>query len=387
MEPETVSAALLDLTTRHEVLRTVFPGQQRILPPGSIDFAVMTGQELPSLLARPFDVRSEVPLRVRLIPDPDEGTARLLIVLHHIAADGWSIAPLVQDFAAALSARAAGARPDQEPLQIQYAHHSTWQHDLLSDLGHGTEIDRQLSYWTERLTALPAPPPMLVRRPGAPQPTAGVRHTYLDPNLYRALRGFADHHETSVFTVVHTAFALTLRETGFGDDLAICAPTAGRTETALEAAIGRFTNFLVLRCDLSANTEFTKLVDTLGGIRVAALDHQDIPFEFLVDRFDIRDRLRIRLAFQNIPTADLRGSGLAARWEPITVSAPADFDLSLILSEQKNDHDRAEALFGSVEYATDVVDADLADRIARRFEEILAAGIAGYGQNPALRSA
>ncbi|WP_327152087.1 non-ribosomal peptide synthetase [Nocardia sp. NBC_01329] len=377
--PDDISAALADLTTRHEVLRTVFPGYQRILPPGSTDFAVVTGTGTAAYIdavpEHPFDLRSELPLRVRLIRSPAERD-RLVIVLHHIAADGWSIAPLVHDFAGALAARTAGTKPDWEPLPIQYAEHATWQHTLVSELGRTGGIDRQWAFWKERLAELPPPPSLLDRRPEAPQPMAGVRHIYIDPARYRALRGFAEHHTTSAFTVLHAAFALTLREFGFGDDLAVCAPTAGRTETGLEVAVGRFTNFLVLRCDLSENPDFPKLVDDLGRIRVTALDHQDIPYEFLADTLGIRDRLRVRLAFQNIPAADLRGSEIAAEWEPVTVVAPADFDLSLILSEQKGDDGRTAALFGSVEYATDVIDPGLADRVATHFEEVLAENIA-----------
>ncbi|WP_416566514.1 amino acid adenylation domain-containing protein [Nocardia testacea] len=380
-DPDTVSAALVDLTTRHEVLRTVFPGYQRILPPGSIDFAVVTGSDTPlgndDRLIRPFDLRHEVPLRVRLVQRPAD-TDRLVVVLHHMAADGWSIAPLVHDLAHALTARAAGAQPDREPLPIQYAEHASWQHALIAEVGRGSGIDRQLAFWTERLTDLPVPPGMLHRRPDAPQPAAGARYLYIEPDRYRALRGFADHHGASAFTVVHAAFALALRDIGFGDDIAVCAPTAGRTETGLEVAVGRFTNFLVLRCDLSEDPDFSELVDALGRVRVAALDHQDIPFEFLAGTLGIRDRLRIRLAFQNIPAADLRGTGLAAEWEPVTVTAPADFDLSLILAEQKDDRGRTAALFGSVEYATDIVDPALADKVASRFDEILAENIGEY---------
>ena len=109
--------------------------------------------------------------------------------------------------------------------------------------------------------------------------------------------------------VVHTAYALMLAEFGYGPDLAVCAPTAARTEPGLEAAVGRYTNFLVLRTDLTAAPDFTDLLRRVRRTTLAAMDNQDIPFEFLTRRLGIGDRLRIRLAFQNIPVFDPNRDG------------------------------------------------------------------------------
>ncbi|MET7771735.1 amino acid adenylation domain-containing protein [Nocardia sp. NPDC005366] len=370
--PDTVRAALIDLTTRHEVLRTVFPGYQDIRAVGSIDFTASTTSDISATvracLARPFDLRTDLPLRVRMYSGSD-GATRLLIVLHHIAADGWSIAPLVHDLATALLTRHAGSQPDWEPLPIQYAEHAVWQRNLVTGPGRA-EFDRQLTYWTSALAGLPTAAPVLERRAAA-QPYADSRAIYLDPHRYRRLQDTATRYDTSVFTLVHAAFVLALQQSGFGDDIAICAPTAGRTETGLEPAVGRFTNFLVLRSDLVRHRDLPELLSELGRVRVEALDNQDIPFEFLTETLGIGDRLRIRLAFQNIPTADLHRCGLPAEWEPVTAPVPTDFELSLILSEQKNDDGRPQALFGMLEYAADIVDAATVEHVATEFDTTL----------------
>ncbi|AHH19732.1 non-ribosomal peptide synthetase [Nocardia nova SH22a] len=373
--PAVVVQALADLTARHEILRTVFPGQQVILDE-ALDVETVTTDDIPAAtaacLARPFDLRTEVPLRVRLYPDGDSDL--LLIVLHHMAADGWSMAPLIHDLATALHARRAGARPQWNSLPIQYAEHAIWQHRVTGEPQSRAVTDTQLAFWRTTLAGLP--PAVGPARPAdSPQPMAGRVYVYIAPDRYRRSVSLAAAHDASVFMVVHTAFALTLREFDYGNDIAVCAPTAGRTEVGMEDMVGRFTNFLVLRTEVDDHQDFVPLLERVRGTTLAAMDNQDIPFEFVTDALGLRDRLRIRLAFQNIPTSDLRRAGLAATWEPVEAPAPADWDLSLVLSEEKDDDARPRALYGLVEYATDAVDAPTAQRIATRFDEILSSGL------------
>ncbi|WP_227982635.1 non-ribosomal peptide synthase/polyketide synthase [Nocardia spumae] len=390
--PAAIAQALADLTARHEILRTVFPGQQLILDE-AIDVETVVTDDIPAAtaacLARPFDLRTEVPLRVRLYPDGDSDL--LLIVLHHMAADGWSVAPLIHDFATALHARGGGTRPQWDPLPIQYAEHAIWQHRVTGEPQTSVVTDTQLAFWRTTLAGLP-PAVGPSRSPDSAQPMAGRVLLYVEPDRYRRSVSFAAAHDASVFMVVHTAFALTLREFGYGNDIAVCAPTAGRTEVGMEDMVGRFTNFLVLRTAVDDHQDFVALLERVRDTTLAAMDHQDIPFEFLTDALGIGDRLRIRLAFQNIPTSDLRRAGLPATWEPVEAPAPADWDLSLVLSEEKDDGGHPRALYGLVEYATDAVDAPTTRRIATRFDEILSAGIESLeyatrnGPGPATRS-
>ncbi|MBP2192502.1 non-ribosomal peptide synthetase [Nocardia goodfellowii] len=370
--PHLIRLALTDLVARHEILRTVFPGIQRILPSGSIDYATVPANDLPAAIAKdiaqPFDLRTELPLRVRFYPSGDSGA--LLIMLHHIAADGWSAAPLIQDFAAALRARGHGAQPEWQPLPIQYAAHAIWQHELIRHLD-ANPLDAQLAYWTTTLERLPKPAPALRRPPDAPHPQAAQVYIGVDEERYRRLETFANAHEASIYMVVHTAYALMLTEFGLGPDLAICAPTAGRTEPGMESAIGRFTNFLILRTDLTGAPAFPDLLAQVRRTTLAALDNQDLPFEFLTDHLGIRPHLRLRLAFQNIPTADLERSGLPAHWDPVPTTTPADFDISLVLSEVPSPTGRPQSLWGVLEYASDLIDVVTAEKMKARFEEIL----------------
>ncbi|MFC9898103.1 amino acid adenylation domain-containing protein [Nocardia sp. NPDC127579] len=378
VSPQVVRQAQSDLVVRHEILRTVFPGIQRVLPGATIDFASVVADEIPAAIAAdiglPFDVRVEVPLRIRCYSGAE--SSALLIMLHHIAADGWSAAPLIQDFATALHARGEGTAPQWQPLPIQYAAHAAWQQEILQLLGTASPIDTQLAYWTAALEHLPEVVPALRRRPGV-QPEAGQVYLGVDEEKYRCLAAFANAHDTSVYMVVHTAYALMLTEFGLGCDLAICAPTAGRTEPGMEAAIGRFTNFLVIRTDVAGAPAFPDLLARVRQTTLAALDNQDIPFEFLADHLGIRPRLRLRLAFQNIPAADLDRAGLAAHWVPVASTNPADFDVSLILSEVQPPG-RAQSLWGVLEYAADVIDAGTAEKMKNRFEEIMVEHVYSY---------
>ncbi|MBF6171761.1 non-ribosomal peptide synthetase [Nocardia blacklockiae] len=372
--PAAVARALADLVGRHEILRTVFPGQQLVLA-DALDFETVAGGGAPrvaAVAAQPFDLRAQVPLRARLFPDRRGDL--LLLVLHQVAADGWSLAPLVQDLGTALRARLAGEAPAWQPLPLQYAEHAIWQHRLVDGADGRSPIAGQLAYWRETLAELPTVPAPS-RAPGA-QPLAHRIPLRVDAARYRRLVDSATAADVSVFMLAHTAFTLTLGEFGYGTDIAVCVPTAGRTEAGMEEMVGRCTNFLVLRTRLDDAPDFARLLGRVRRISLAAMDNQDVPFEYLTEALGIADRLRIRLAFQNIPASDLRGAGLDAAWEPLAEpAAPADWDISLVLTEEKDENSRPRALFGFVEYADDALDKRTAKRLAARFDTILFAGL------------
>ncbi|BCK59131.1 hypothetical protein NWFMUON74_69030 [Nocardia wallacei] len=373
--PDVVAQAFTDLTMRHEVLRTVFPGAQLVLD-DALDFETVLTDDIPAAtaacIAQPFDLQTEVPLRVRLYPDDDSDL--LLIILHHIAADGWSLTPLVHDVATALLARRSGARPDWRPLPMQYAEHAIWQRRITESAPGRPVVDAELNFWRHTLADLPTAA-RSARHIDSSQPYAERVFLYIPPERYRRSMSYAARHDASVFMVVHTAVVLTLREFGYGNDITVCAPTAGRTEVGMEEMIGRFTNFLVLRTEVHDDPDFTHLLERVRVTTLAAMDNQDIPFEYLTDSLGIGDRLRIRLAFQNIPTSDLRRAGLSATWEPVEVPTPADWDISFILSEEKDAQGRPRALYGYIEYVADSIDASTAQRMASSFDSILSAGI------------
>uniref|UniRef100_UPI00300937E7 condensation domain-containing protein n=1 Tax=Streptomyces sp. CA2R106 TaxID=3120153 RepID=UPI00300937E7 len=266
-----LDGALADVVARHESLRTVFQEVggvpcQRVLDPAAVRPRVRPAEvardDLPRALAeaarRPFDLATQVPLRAELFAlAPDEHV--LLLVMHHIAADGWSTGPLARDLAEAYAARCEG-RPAQRPaLPVQYADYTLWQRELLGDADHpDSRFAEQLDYWTRQLADLPE----LIRLPAdRPRPpVAGWRGDHVDfafdAELHAALVELARGSGASLFMVLQAALAALYTRLGAGTDIPIGSPIAGRTDEALDDLVGFFVNTLVLRTDTSGDPSF-----------------------------------------------------------------------------------------------------------------------------------
>ncbi|MCW2609183.1 MAG: amino acid adenylation protein, partial [Cryptosporangiaceae bacterium] len=293
-----LAAAVHDVVERHAALRTVYPevdGEpyQSILdgaeafPPLSVvrtgaaelDAAVRTAGE------QPFDLRVDRPLRAWLYEiGPDEHL--LLLVLHHIASDGWSIGPLSRDLSTAYAARAAGAEPGWTPLRVQYADYTLWQRELLGDEADPDSVlHTQLAYWRDALADLPEQLQIPTDRPRPAEPSRRGDHIpfRLDRALHQALNTLARDHRTTLFMVVHAALATLLTRLGAGTDIPIGSPIAGRTDEALDELVGFFVNTLVLRTDTSGDPTFAELLRRVRETDLSAYAHQDVPFERLVE--------------------------------------------------------------------------------------------------------
>ncbi|MGQ4491435.1 amino acid adenylation domain-containing protein, partial [Streptomyces sp. SAS_281] len=263
--------ALADVVARHESLRTVFEEIggvpcQRLLEPADVRLrarpAEVPADELPHLLAesarQPFDLAAEPPLRAELFAvAPDEHV--LLLVMHHIAADGWSTGPLARDLAEAYAARCEGRTADRPALPVQYADYTLWQRELLGDAADPeSRFARQLGYWKRQLADLPELLPLPTDRPRPA--VAGRRGDHigleLDAELHRALAGLARRSGTSLFMVLQAGLAALYTRLGAGTDIAIGSPIAGRTDEALDDLVGFFVNTLVLRTDTSGDPGF-----------------------------------------------------------------------------------------------------------------------------------
>ena len=232
-----------------------------------------------------FDLATELPLRAHLFA-LGEREHVLLLLLHHIAGDGWSLAPLARDLAVSYAARCRGGRPDLPALPVQYADYTLWQYRLLgAESDADSVIARQLAYWTETLKDLPDQIELPVDRPRPAVSSFRGAHVglHIDAELHRGLLALARNSQASLFMVLQAGLAALLSRLGAGTDIPIGSPIAGRTDSALDELVGFFVNTLVLRTDISGNPSFGELVARVRAGNLAAYEHQDLPFERLVE--------------------------------------------------------------------------------------------------------
>ncbi|MFC7988723.1 non-ribosomal peptide synthase/polyketide synthase [Streptomyces pilosus] len=395
LDREALRLALGDVVARHESLRTVFAedgeGARQIVRP--VDEAAVAlpvtevGEEgLPAALADaaalPFDLAREIPFRAALFAVAD-GQHVLLLLTHHIVSDAWSREPLARDLTAAYAARVAGGAPVWEPLPVQYADYSLWQREVLgSEDDPGSEISRQLGYWTEALAGLPDQLELPYDRPRpAVASYRGDRITFrLPEDVAAGIDRVARDTQASPFMVVQAALAALLTRLGGGTDIPIGTPIAGRTDEALNDLVGVFLNTLVLRTDTTGNPAFTELVDRVRETSLGAYAHQDLPFERLVEAVNPERSLARHPLFQVLLTfnnTDYRGAldsldglpGLTAQRYSVETSH-AKFDLAFGFSE------RAGGLDGVLEYSTDLFDQDTAAGLVERLLRVLTAAVA-----------
>ncbi|MFS7878067.1 amino acid adenylation domain-containing protein, partial [Streptomyces asiaticus] len=380
--------ALGDLTGRHESLRTVFPEtdgspRQQVWDPDAVRIPLTvvetTEEALPEQLeatvTRGFDLTVQLPLRTTLFA-LGESEHVLALVIHHIATDGWSTAPLVRDLSAAYAARADGRAPDWEPLPVAYADYTLWQRDHLGDEDDPESLaSRQLAYWREALAGLPDELTLPTDRPRPA--VAGHRGRTLDfaidPGLHERLTALARARGVSTFMVLQSALALLLTKLGAGEDIPVGSPIAGRPDQALEDLVGVFLNTLVLRTDTSGDPTFDQLLERVRRTALDAYAHQDVPFERLVEVVDPERSLarhplfQVMLMVQNMPAAETTLGGLALRPELVDLGV-AKVDLSFAFGERP---ERPGALSGVCEYSTELFDADSVETLVRRLIQVL----------------
>ena len=318
--------ALGDVVERHESLRTIFPERhgaprQQVLDAVEAEFKLITRssseatlrEELLAAAGEGFDLSRELPLRASLFEL--SGSERvLLLVMHHIAADGWSLEPLWRNLVEAYTARCAGKAPEWGELPAQYADYTLWQREVLgSESDSESAIARQLSYWKERLRDLPEqldlpadrPRPAVASYRGDSVPLR------LSAGLHEKLLGLAKEEHASLFMALHAGLVTLLTRLGAGTDIPIGSPIAGRAENALEGLVGFFANTLVLRTDTSGNPSFRELLARVRSGDLNAYSHQDLPFERLVEELKPERSLsrhplfQVMLAMQNAREAGL----------------------------------------------------------------------------------
>ncbi|MEU2794174.1 amino acid adenylation domain-containing protein [Streptomyces sp. NPDC007100] len=401
VDHDALRLALRDVSARHESLRTVFrePDErsgephQVVLEPDAAAPVVRTAQvsesELPGRLGEaarlPFDLTAEPPLRIHLF-ELDEDECVLLVLVHHIACDAWSMPILMRELTAAYEARRAGAAPVWPPLPAQYADYSLWQRDVLgSEDDPDSVISRQLDFWKAELAGLPEelPLPADHRRPAVASHRGGNVPFDIPPELHRGLAALARECNASVFMVVQAAVAALLTRLGAGTDVPLGTPVAGRTDEAVEGLVGFFVNTLVLRTDTSGAPTFQELVGRVREHTLAAYAHQDVPFERLVEVLNPGRSLarhplfQVMLTFNTVDTGERtdNSTGLVASANQNAVLGIAKFDLLFAFQEERAGG-REQALRGTLEYSTDLFERDTAQAITERLLRVLAAAVA-----------
>ncbi|MEC3981387.1 non-ribosomal peptide synthase/polyketide synthase [Amycolatopsis sp. H20-H5] len=378
LDVEALSASVDDVVGRHETLRTLFGesagvATQRVLAEAHVEVRLDPVTDLAAQLtaaaSHGFLLDEELPLRAHLFAvAPDEHV--LLLVLHHIATDEWSQGPLLADLAAAYRARLGGTPPDRTPLPVQYTDYALWQHELLGD-GLAAE---QLGFWRETLAGLPDELALPADRPRPAESThrGGTVTFPIRADLADGLRALARTAGASMFMLVQAAVATLLHRLGAGDDIPLGAPISGRADERLEELVGFFVNSLVLRTDLTGDPGFGELLGRVRAADLAAFEHQDLPFDRLVETLNPERSLSRHPLFQvmvvYLPAAagGLDLPGLTAREEAFTHDV-AKFDLEFGFLEDT----AGGAISGAIEYSADLFDRSTVDSFAQRLVRLL----------------
>ncbi|MCX5046727.1 amino acid adenylation domain-containing protein [Aldersonia sp. NBC_00410] len=404
LDTDALRLALSDVVERHESLRTVYPSdaagpRQVVLAAESFrpDIGVVESADGPDLSARisaltdtGFELSSEPPLRVGLFriigtvdmadsAGADQPVHVVVLVVHHISADGVSMAPLATDLMAAYTAHASGLPAALSVLDVQYADFALWHRELLgSDADPESLAAQQIRFWTDTLSGLPEVASLPTDRP---RPAVQTMHSAefefgIDATAHSALAKFAQAENVSTFMVVHAVLAVLLARLGGGEDITIGTAVAGRGEESLDDLVGMFVNTLALRTIVDPGATFREFLAAVRSRDLDSFANADVPFERLVQVLDPprstahHPLFQVTLSLQNFidPVFELPGVRVQVQDFDRNLS---QFDLTLALRERFTDDGAPGGLDGVLTYATDLFDESSVAEFAVRWRRIL----------------
>jgi amino acid adenylation domain-containing protein len=373
LDASAVAASVNEIVRRHEMLRTTFEvvdgtAVQVVAPSLSlrvreVDLSSVPAQEREAEASRvaaeegrrPFDLGRGPLIRVTLVK-LSEADHLLVVVMHHIVSDGWSMTVFLDELSKLYSAFSVGAPSPLPELALQYADFARWQAGWLK----GESLERELEYWRAQLGGAPATLELPTDRPRpAVQSRRGAVHTFsLDARVVEALRALGRSENATLFMTTLAALDTLLHRYVGETDVAIGTPIANRTRPELEGLIGFFVNTLVLRTDLSGDPSFRELLRRVRDVALDAYAHQDVPFEKLVEELHVERDLgrnplfQVMFSLQSDPAGAAAGAGAApaGAQAPLLTTGTAKFDLTLTLAEGGG------RPAGVVEYNTDLFD-------------------------------
>lgn len=379
---QALAQALEDVVARHETLRTRFVVQDGGVQDGGVTAQVLTPAEARERLVvaaledeldaeefvrRPFSLGEELPVRAGVLHRGPESHS-VLVVMHHVAADGASVTPLVRDLAHAYGSRLDGSTPRFDPLPWQYADHAAWTASRFGTVAEPTEQGAtDLSYWAERLDGLPAELALPHDGPRQAGSTQGATVPFeVTAGLHAQVIQLARARGVTPFMVVQAALAVLLMRHGAGHDIPLGTTVAGRDDEESADVVGFFTNTIVLRTDLSGEPTFAEVLDAVRHDDLEAFEHAGSAFSHVVETLNPPRVLgrhplfQVMLAWQSLPDEEFTLGAAHARMSMMTTGT-AKFDLTLNAGELAGG-----GIGGFFEYRTDLFDAETVRGLSRR---------------------
>ena len=396
LDEPSLRRALNTIVSRHESLRTTFTaaGSEPVqvvqtswslnLPVTDLSAHPSAAQEaeLQRLTAQearaPFDLARDLPLRVRLYRlSPTEHA--LMLVMHHIASDGWSMGIIYRELGQSYDAYVQGREPSLPELEIQYADFTEWQQEYLQ----GAALQRLTSYWKKQMAGAPAllELPTDHARPPLQSHRGETVSLTLAPALVARLKQLSSSHRVTFFMTLLAGFNAVLHRYSGQTDLVVGSPLAGRDRAETEAVVGFFINTVLMRTNLAGDPTVAELLGRVRDVSLGAFDHREMPYEKLVEELQPQRNLsfdpicQVFFALQNMPTTALKLGNIKLSIQPV-YTGTAKSDLTVWAAETDTG-----ALEVTAEYALDLFTAPTIRRFLGHFESVLA----GMAANPAER--